>query len=440
MPTTSELLSQADAHLLKTYRQPPLVLTRGEGCRVWDTEGRRYLDLYAGIAVSALGHAHPRLVQAITAQAGRLVHASNYFYNDRQIELTAALTARTGYDRVFFCNSGTEANEGALKLVRRYFYARGDTERMDVVAAQHSFHGRTLGALALTGQPKYREGFGPPLAGVSHVAYGDIEAMRRRVNDHTAAVFIEPIQGEGGVIPAPLGYLQGLRALCDNVGALLVADEIQTGVGRTGRFLAMEHDGVRADVTTLAKGLGGGVPIGAILVRERLAQALPPGTHGTTFGGNPLAAAAALAVLETLDTDGLIAHAQHMGNHLLGLLQGVCDRLPGIAVAARGRGLLCGLVLASGVDPRAVLDTVRERGVLITLAGDRVIRFAPPLVVTAAELDEGVAVLESVLGDLRVVGPDAMTERRGETLTSEAVTSETVTSETVPARRVEALR
>jgi acetylornithine/N-succinyldiaminopimelate aminotransferase len=399
MATTAQLLDLAAAHMLKNYKQPPLVMTRGEGCRLWDTEGRRYLDLYAGIAVCALGHAHPALVKAVSEQIARLGHIANYYYNDRQIELSAELCKRTGYDRVFLCNSGTEANEAALKLARRYHWARGDKARTDLVATWSSFHGRSMGSVALTGQAKYWEGFGHMLPGVSHVAYGDLEAMRRRVNDRTAAVFIEPVQGEGGVLPAPKGYLEGLRALCTERGALLVVDEIQTGIGRTGRFLATQHTGVEPDVTTIAKGTAGGVPIGAMLTRERFGEALTPGTHGSTFGGNPLAAAAALAVLRTLDEHDLMAHAERMGRHLVDGLEALVRKHPHAATSARGVGLLCGLVLADGVDPRGVLSALRDRGVLVSQAGERVIRFAPPLIVTAAELDEGLAALDAVLAD-----------------------------------------
>ena len=399
MATTAQLLDLAAAHMLKNYKQPPLVMTRGEGCRLWDTEGRRYLDLYAGIAVCSLGHAHPALVKAVSEQIARLGHIANYYYNDRQIELSAELCKRTGYDRVFLCNSGTEANEAALKLARRYHWARGDKSRTDLVATWSSFHGRSMGSVALTGQAKYWEGFGHMLPGVSHVAYGDLEAMRRRINDRTAAVFIEPVQGEGGVLPAPDGYLEGLRALCTERGALMVVDEIQTGIGRTGRFLATQRLGVEPDITTIAKGTAGGVPIGAMLTREHIGEALLPGTHGSTFGGNPLAAAAALAVLRTLDEGDLMAHAEKMGRHLVDGLARIADKHPRSATGARGVGLLCGIVLADGVDPRGVLAALRERGVLVSQAGDRVVRFAPPLIVTAAELDEGLAALEAVLAD-----------------------------------------
>ncbi|MBI5515086.1 MAG: acetylornithine transaminase [Deltaproteobacteria bacterium] len=397
MRTTADLLNLADGALLKTYKQPPLVLTRGEGCRVWDTDGREYLDLFAGIAVSVLGHAHPALVQAVASQAARLIHVSNYFYNDRQVEFASALVRAAGMDRAFLCNSGAEANEGALKLCRRHHFTRGDTERVDVIATHQSFHGRTLGALALTGQPKYWEGFGPRLSGVSHVPYGDLQALEARMNDRTAAVIVEPIQGEAGVLVPPKGYLQGVRDLCHRRGALFIADEIQTGVGRTGRFLACQREGVEADVVTLAKGIAGGVPVGAFLVRSALAGALVPGTHGTTFGGNALAAAAGLAVLGVLESEGLFSRAEALGEVLAGRLRALCEAFPSAAVEARGVGLMQGLELHSSVDPREVLARLRDRGVLLSLGGDRVLRFVPALTITREELDRGVDAVAEVL-------------------------------------------
>jgi acetylornithine/N-succinyldiaminopimelate aminotransferase len=399
MPSTSELLETAEKHLLRTYRQPPMVLTRGEGCYVWDTDGKRYLDLYAGIAVSTLGHQHPKLVAAIAEQAGRLIHTANYFYSDRALELAAELAQRTGLERVFFCNSGTEAIEGSLKLARRWHWARNDRGRTHVIATLNAFHGRSMGAVSLTGQPKYWEGFGAPIPDVSHVPYGDLEALRRRMNDQTAAVFLEPVQGEGGVLPAPPGYLAGVRKLCDETGALLVLDEIQTGFGRTGTFLACQHDHVVPDVVALAKGIAAGVPMGAFVAREKFADALPPGAHGSTFGGNPLAAAAALAVLKAFDEEHLLDNVHRRGAHLLHRLQELVRKHPSAAVGARGRGLLAGLVLDPTIDTRGVLNALRDRGVLVSQAGERVVRFSPPLVITDAQIDEGIAALDVVLAD-----------------------------------------
>jgi acetylornithine/N-succinyldiaminopimelate aminotransferase len=396
---TTLLVQGAKAHFLKTYRQPELVLSHGQGCKVWDTDGREYLDLYAGIAVSALGHAHPRLVKAISDQAAKLLHTANYFYNEPNARLAVKLCQLARMDRVFFTNSGTEAIEAAIKLSRRFFYSKGDKARLGLVATTNSFHGRSMGAVSLTGQPKYWEGFGAPIDHVSHVAFGDLDAMTRRLNDQTAAVFVEPVQGEGGVLPTPPGYLAGLRALCDRVGALLVFDEIQTGIGRTGQFLAWHHEQVAPDVCCVAKGIAGGVPMGAMLTNERCADVLAVGSHGTTFGGNALASAAALAVLDALTDEQLMAHAVKRGAYLLQRLEQLVSKYSSVAIAARGRGLLCGLELDKSIDVRLFLERLRERGVLLSSAGTSVLRFAPPLIVTEAELAVGVDAVESVLAN-----------------------------------------
>ncbi|HVU01634.1 MAG TPA: acetylornithine/succinylornithine family transaminase [Polyangiaceae bacterium] len=397
--TQAELVESAARTLYPNYRQPPLVLERGKGTEVWDAAGKRYLDLAAGIAVSSLGHGHPALVAAIAEQAAKLIHVSNYFYNRTNVELAARLTRVTKMDRVFFCNSGTEALEACLKLARRHFHAKGQTERFRVIAFEQSFHGRTLGALAATGQKAYREGFGP-MGGVTHVPYGDVEKVRAAMGPDVAAILAEPVQGEGGVLPAPAGFLAALRKIADESGALLVADEVQTGVGRTGRFLAVEHAGVEADVVALAKGLGGGVPIGAMLVKEKLADALPPGSHGSTFGGNALASAAALAVLDTLDEERLIPAATEKGEHLARLLASLAARHEKSVEGARGLGLLQALVLRESVDARAVVGSLRDAGVLVTVAGSRALRFSPPLTVSLAELDEGASIVDRVLSSL----------------------------------------
>jgi acetylornithine/N-succinyldiaminopimelate aminotransferase len=396
MDRTESLVETAQARLYPNYRQPPIVLSHGVGAELWDVSGKRYIDFFAGIAVSTLGHAHPRLTQAIAAQAQKLLHVSNYFYNEPNVLLADRLCGMSGMDRAFFCNSGTEAIEASLKLVRRHFHARGEVERFRVIAFDNSFHGRTLGALAATGQNQYREGFGP-LVGVTHVPYGDAEAVQRAMGPDVAAILAEPVQGEGGVLVAPEGFLAALRSIADEAGACLVLDEVQTGIARTGRFLACEHDGVRPDVVALAKGLGGGLPIGAMLCRNSLESALPPGSHGSTFGGNPLASAAALAVLETIEQDGLVALAESRGARLAARLEELCNRYPQHVETRRGRGLLQALVMREGVDMRALLEATRAEGVLLTVAGGRGLRFSPPLVITEAELDEGIEALDKVL-------------------------------------------
>jgi acetylornithine/N-succinyldiaminopimelate aminotransferase len=408
----ASLLATAGRRLLGNYRQAPFVLARGEGCRVWDTEDREYLDLTAGVAVTALGHAHPALVATIAAQAGRLMHASNYFYNEENVLLAEELCAATGFDRAFFCNSGAEANEAMIKLARRHFWARGEKDRYRIIAFDASFHGRTIATIALTGTPAYREGFGPPVAGVTHVPYGDEAAVRAAMGPDVCAILVEPVQGEGGVTAAPPGFLRALRQICDEHGALLLLDEIQTGMGRTGTLLGCEHQGVVGDAASLAKGLAGGFPIGAMLLTERLAGALPPGTHGSTFGGNALASAAARTVLATVRAEGLVEAARTKGEHLGRKLAELAARYPALCEGERGLGLLRGLVLRKdAVDPRKALAKAREHRVLLTIAGGRVLRFTPPLVVTEAELDEGVRRLDAALGEL-VAGEPTAGERR----------------------------
>jgi len=400
-PDEKTLLGLAEKHLYPNYRQPPCVFVRGQGCEVWDKSGKRYLDLAAGVAVSSLGHAHPRYVAAVSEQVGRLVHMSNYFYNEPNILLARELCQRTGMDRAFFCNSGTEANEALLKLARHHFFLRGQQGRVRIIAFEEAFHGRTLGALSMTGRAKYREGFGMPEGTVTHLPYGDIAAVKRAMGPDVAAIIAEPVQGEGGVVPAPPGFLAGLRSLTSDAGALLLLDEVQTGVGRTGTFLACQAEGIVPDAIALAKGLGGGFPIGAMLCRESLAGALPAGSHGSTFGGNPLASAAALAVLAVLDEERLVEGARKKGEFLSRALSGLCSRHPDLVGPERGIGLLRAVPLNAGLEARTVLGHLRERGVLMIVAGDSAIRICPPLVVTDTELTEGVRVLDEVLASLR---------------------------------------
>lgn len=392
----AELLALASTHLYPNYRPAPFVLSRGKGCEVWDVEGKRYLDMAAGVAVCTLGHAHPGYVAAVSAQVAKLGHVSNWFYNEENVLLAAELCRLSGFDRAMFCNSGAEALEALFKLARHHFFGKGDVKRTRFLAFDHGFHGRTMGALSLTGTPKYREGFGE-VAGVTHVPFGDLDAVRAALTDEFAAVVVEPIQGEGGVLPAPEGFLAGLRAACDARGALLFFDEVQTGMGRTGAWFAFQAAGVAPDAVALAKGLGGGFPIGAILTREALAGGLPPGTHGSTYAGNPLACAAARAVLAAVASEGLVEGARRKGEHLAAALRGLVAELPTVCEAERGAGLLRGLVLTPGLAPRDVVASAALSGLLLTGAGTRVLRFVPPLVVTEAELTEAVALLKVVL-------------------------------------------
>ncbi len=395
---SAALLATAHKRLYPNYKPAPMVLSRGRGCELFDVDGKRWLDLCAGVAVCSVGHAHPRLVKAITEQAARLIHVSNYFYNEENILLADELCTKSGLDRAMFSNSGAEANEALFKLARRHAFAKGE-KRTKIVAFHNAFHGRTMGALSMTGTPKYREGFGA-VEGVVHVAYGDLDAVKAQMGADVCAVIVEPVQGEGGVLPAPAGFLPGLRALCDEHGALLLFDEVQTGIGRLGRWFGFQDSGAKPDAISLAKGMGGGFPIGAMLTTEALAGALPPGTHGSTFGGNPLASAAARAVLAILDDEDLVRGAKQKGERLSSMLTALARELPEICEGERGEGLLRGLVLKQGFVVRDILPKLADSGVLLTAAGERVLRFSPPLVVTEAELTEGVAAVRNVLGGL----------------------------------------
>ncbi len=399
MSSNSDLIALARERLYPNYKPAPIAFVRGRGCDLFDADGRRWLDLCAGVAVCSVGHSHPILARAIAEQAAALMHVSNYFYNEPNIRLADELCRRTGYARAFFCNSGTEANEAMLKLARHHFFGRGQPQRIRVVAFENAFHGRTLGALSMTGTLKYREGFGP-LGPVTHVPYGDAGAVERAMGPDVCAIIVETLQGEGGVVPAPAGFLAALRGIADAHGALLLMDEVQTGIGRLGTFLGGEGSGARADAVALAKGLGGGFPIGAMLTRESLAGALPPGLHGSTFGGNALASAASLAVLRILDAENLVDAARTQGATLEAMLGQLVRDMPHVCEGARGQGLLWGLVLRPGWLARDVLAHVQDAGVLLSAAGERVLRFAPPLVVSTAQLEEGVRAVRRVLGEL----------------------------------------
>jgi len=378
------------AHASGAYAPRPITFVRGQGARLWDDRGNEYLDFATGIGVAALGHAHPALVEAIAAQAGALMTcAAGYFHSDARARFVDRLASIAPGDlnRVFLSNSGTEAIEGALKL------ARAHTGRSGIVAAMRGFHGRTFGALSATWKSSYRKPFEPLVPGFSHVPYGDIDALREAVTDETAAVLLEPIQGEAGVYPAPDGYLAAARALCDARGALLILDEIQSGMGRTGRWFACEHDGVVPDALCLAKALGGGVPIGATVLRESLA--FERGQHGSTFGGNPLACRAGLAVIETIARDGLLDHITRVGAHLGAGLQRLVEAHPESAREARGRGLMWALQLRGKAGP--VLEALMEAGVLALLGGSTAVRLLPPYIVTEAEVDRVLNALDAAL-------------------------------------------
>jgi acetylornithine aminotransferase len=382
--------------MMLTYGMPPVALARGQGCTVWDVDGNSYLDLIAGIAVSALGHGHPAIVEAVSRQVGTLAHVSNLFLHERQVELAERLIGLLGTDgRVFFANSGAEANEAALKLVRK---AQG-AERPVIVAAEHSFHGRTMGALSLTGKDSIRLPFGPFGVQVRFVQYGDVAELQDAVGTDTAAVFLEPTLGEGGVVPAPAGYLKAARAACDESGALLVLDEIQSGIGRTGEWFAHQREGVLPDVLTLAKGLGGGLPIGACIGLGRCGTVLSKGDHGSTFGGNPVACAAALAVLDTIEKEGLLAHVTAVGEQLAAGIEGTQHPL---IAGVRGSGLWLAIAL-TGTAGTAVAATAQRHGFLVNAVQPDAVRLAPPLILSAAEAHSFTAALPGILDAASVV-------------------------------------
>lgn len=388
MNATEAVADRAHRVLTPNYRPQPVALVRGEGARVWDVDGREYLDFLGGVAVNVLGHCHPALVRALEEQARTLWHVSNHFFIPRQIELAEALLAHTPFARrAFFCNSGGEANEAMLKLARKYHADRGHPERNEIVACRDSFHGRTLFTLTVGGQEKYQHGFEPLVPGVRHVPYGDLAALEAALDARTAAFLVEPILGEAGVVPAPPGYLARARALTREAGALLCLDEVQTGMGRTGRWWAHEWEGIAPDLMSSAKGLGGGFPIGALLASEEVGDHLTAGSHGSTFGGNPLASAVALAVVREL-AGGVLERsgpvAQRLREGLAALASG------GRVAEVRGRGMLLALVLR-GVPAAEVGRCARERGILVNPIGDHVVRIAPPLTLSAAEADEAVA-------------------------------------------------
>lgn len=394
MPT-EELRQDADRYLMNTYARLPISVVRGRGSKVYDLEGREYLDFVAGIAVSVLGHGHPDVIAAIQKQTQHLLHASNLYYTEPQTKLAKMLVGHSFADRVFFCNSGAEANEAAIKLARRYAHRKYGAERYEIIAMLQSFHGRTMATLSATGQEKVQKGFEPLLPGFTHVPFNNLSAVEQAVSGKTAAILLEPVQGEGGVRVADKSYLKGLRELCRQKDILLIFDEVQTGIGRTGTLFAYEQLGVAPDIMTLGKGLGGGLPIGACLATEAAAAAFEPGSHASTFGGNPVCCAAGLAVLRALIEGRVLDHGRRMGDYLAHGLQDMKDRLP-IVKEARGLGLLQGLELT--VDGKPVVTDCLARGLLINCTADRVLRFIPPLIISQADIDRLLDLLNQVLG------------------------------------------
>ena len=390
--TNAEIIAGNAAHEIGVYARQPVAFVRGHGCELWDADGKRYLDFFAGLAVNNLGHCHPAVVAAVQEQAATLMHSSNVYYNLPATELCALVCRHAFAERVFLCNSGAEANEAAMKLARRWGAGQGGG-RFEILATTGSFHGRTFATLTATGQEKYHTGFLPLLPGIRLVPYGDLAAMADAVRGETVAILVEPIQGEGGVVVPPPDYLPGLRALADERNLLLLLDEVQCGLGRTGRLFAHEHAGIIPDIMTLAKALGGGLPIGAMCTTARVAAAFSPGTHGSTFGGNPVVCAAARAALQTLADSALLASVRAMGDHFRARLEALAPRA-GIR-EVRGVGLMLGAELDRPGAP--VVERCLEEGLLINCTADRVLRFLPPLVIRRAQINEGFGILERAL-------------------------------------------
>lgn len=395
MSQANDTQGRNEAVFVNNYLRYPAVMVKGEGCVLFDENGRKYLDFLAGIAVCALGHCHPKVTEAICRQAGELVHVSNLYYTLPQTELAELLVASSFGDKVFMCNSGAEANEAAIKLARIHSVR----ERYQIISLEGSFHGRTLATVAATGQPKFHAGFEPLPEGFIHAPFGDLQAMKSLITETTCAILCEPIQGESGVRPLDLEYLKAVRELCDQHGLLLIFDEVQTGMGRCGTLFAYEQTGVVPDIMTLAKGLGNGIPIGAMVTTKELAAALVPGTHATTFGGNPVAAAAGTAVMKVMLEQGFLAGVQERGEYFHNLLLQLVPRFPDLLEGARGAGMLQALVLTEqGVARGAeIVNGMFARGFLINFAGNCALRFAPPLIVAEDQIEEMIEALAEVL-------------------------------------------
>lgn len=400
--TEDEMIAQLDRdYVMATYLRQPIVFVRGEGARLWDSDGREYLDFLAGIAVVGAGHCHPRIASAIADQAHQLMHISNLYHNEHQARLAERLCGLTGMEKAFFCNSGAEANEAALKIARKWGKQRRGEECFEIITFTGSFHGRTMGAVSATAQPKYQAPFAPLVPGFRYAPLNALHTLDELMSEKTCAVMIEPIQGESGVHPAAAEFLAGARALCDEAEVLLIFDEIQTGIGRTGTFLASQGAGVQADIVTLAKGIADGFPMGCCLARGSAARTLVPGDHGSTFAGQPLACAAALATLDVLIDEGLMANANQTGAHFRSALNALAAET-GKITAVRGAGLMVGVDLAlpkAKIVNRALLD----RGIVANATGDHTLRFVPPLVVTTADCDRVVAALAEVLAEIETL-------------------------------------
>jgi len=383
----------SEKYIAHTYNRYPVLLVKGKGTRVWDLEGEEYLDFVSGLAVLNLGHCHPRVVKAIQTQAEKLIHVSNFYYIEPQIQLASLLCKHSFADKVFFCNSGAEANEGAFKLARKYAKEKMGKDRYEIITMEGSFHGRTLATLTATGQEKFHKGYEPLMPGFKYIPFNDIGAVKSGINSKTCAVMLEPIQGEGGVNCPSEGYLKALREICDERGVLLIFDEVQVGMGRTGKLFAYEHEGVEPDMLTLAKSLAGGVPIGALLIKKGIAESFNPGDHASTFGGNPLATAAGVAALTTILEEGMLENCEKMGDYFLSQLQEIKKKFSFVE-EVRGKGLILGMELR--MDGSSIVNEMMRKKILINCTMGNVLRFLPPLIVTKKEIDRVVAALEEV--------------------------------------------
>jgi acetylornithine/N-succinyldiaminopimelate aminotransferase len=391
------LMMLSEKYVANTYARYPVLLVRGKGTRVWDLEGEEYLDFVSGLAVLNLGHCHPRVVKAIQTQAEKLIHVSNFYYIEPQIQLASLLCKHSFADKVFFCNSGAEANEGAFKLARKYAKEKMGKDRYEIITMERSFHGRTLATLTATGQEKFHKGYEPLMPGFKYVPFNDIGAVKNGINSKTCAVMLEPIQGEGGVNCPSEGYLKALREICDEKGLLLVFDEIQVGMGRTGKLFAYEHDGVEPDILTLAKSLAGGVPIGAMLIKKGIADSFKPGDHASTFGGNPLATAAGVAALTTILEEGMLENCEKMGGYFLFQLEQIKGKFPFVN-EVRGKGLILGMELK--IDGSSIVKEMLRKKILINCTMGNVLRFLPPLIVTKEEVDRVVTALTEIFAGI----------------------------------------
>ncbi len=389
-----ELMAAANENIMNTYKRFPVVITEGAGAKLWDINGREYLDFVAGIAVCSLGHSHPQVVVAVKEQLDKLIHVSNLYYTQPQTQLAELLVKNSFADKVFFCNSGAEANEAAIKLARKYAHENMGTERFELITMKDSFHGRTMATITATGQEKFQFGFTPLLAGFTYVPFNDLKALENAISDKTCGVLLEPIQGEGGVNIPDENYLAEVREICNRYGILLILDEVQTGIGRTGKLFAYEHSGIKPDIMTLAKALGNGLPVGAMLAKDKIAKAFVPGNHASTFGGNPLAMVAAIAVLRTILQENVLENCRKVGEYFLLQLKKLQQKYK-IITEVRGKGLM--LALKLDIEAADIVNECLHQGLLINSTGGKILRFVPPLIITTHDVDRAIEVLDRVM-------------------------------------------